>query len=356
MNLKTDICSLFDIEFPIIQAGMAGGITTPELVAAVSDAGGLGTLAAGYLTPDGTREAIRKIRERTDRPFSVNLFRVEMEQEDQGTASVQEKLLSIYEDLGISPTTGKPKVKDYYEEQFDLLIEERVPVISTTFGVPDKEQVRRAHEHGLKLVTMVTTVKEAIQADEVGVDSVVAQGGEAGGHRGTFDVIDGKGAAIGTFALIPQVVDHVSIPVIAAGGIMDGRGLVAARALGADGIQLGTRFLNAVESGTDPAYKKELLESDEESTEITTAFSGRPARAIRNRFMGFLKANQIEPHSYPIQNLITKEIRAAAKQQGKAEYLSLWSGQGNRLIKEGQTAEEIIKEIITEAEKTMGQL
>ncbi|WP_221563342.1 nitronate monooxygenase family protein [Alkalihalobacillus sp. TS-13] len=356
MNLQTEICSLFEIDYPIVQAGMAGGITTPELVAAVSEAGGLGTLGAGYLTPEVTRNAIREIRSCTDCPFAVNLFKVDMQQEDQRTASVQQRLLPIYEELDITPSTQKLVVTDNYEEQFDILIEERVPVISTTFGVPTDDQVKRAHHHGIKLMTMVTTVKEAVQAEKAGVDAVVAQGGEAGGHRGTFEVKNGRGAAIGTFALIPQVVDHVSIPVIAAGGIMDGRGLVAARALGAEGIQLGTRFLNAVESGTDPVYKKALHESDEESTELTTAFSGRPARAIRNRFVDFLQSNRIEPLSYPIQNLLTKEIRAAAKQQGKPEYMSLWSGQGNRLIKDGQTAEEIIKKIITEAEKTSGIL
>ncbi|MCF6409441.1 nitronate monooxygenase [Alkalihalobacillus sp. EGI L200015] len=356
MNLRTEICSLFAIEYPIIQAGMAGGITTPELVAAVSNAGGLGTLGAGYLTPDATRDAIRKIRERTDRPFSVNLFRVKMEKEDSRTTAVQENLMPIYEELGISPSAEQPEVTDHYEKQFDILIEEKVPVISTTFGVPTQNQVNRAHGQGLNLVTMVTTVKEAIKAEKVGVDAVVAQGGEAGGHRGTFEMENRRGANIGTLALIPQVVDHVSIPVIAAGGIMDGRGLVAARALGADGIQLGTRFLNAVESSADPAYKKALLDSDEESTEITTAFSGRPARAIRNRFMEFLKLNEIEPLTYPIQNFITKEIRAAAKRQGKAGYMSLWSGQGNRLIKNGQTADEIVKEIISEAKKTKSKL
>ncbi|WP_261132078.1 nitronate monooxygenase family protein [Bacillus sp. Marseille-Q3570] len=349
MNMKTEICSLFKIDYPIVQAGMAGGITTSELVAAVSEAGGLGTLGAGYLTPETTRNAIMEIRTRTDRPFAVNLFKVEMLQEDDRTASVQQQLLPIYEDLDITPSTQKHVVTDYYEEQFDILIEEKVPVITTTFGVPTDVQVKRAHQHGINLVTMVTTVKEAIEAEEAGVDAVVAQGGEAGGHRGTFDVKNGKGAAIGTFALIPQVVDHVSIPVIAAGGIMDGRGLVAARALGAEGIQLGTRFLNATESGTDFAYKKALLESDEESTELTAAFSGRPARAIRNQFVDFLQSNRIEPLNYPIQNLLTKEIRAAAKQQGKPGYMSLWSGQGNRLIKEGQTAEEIIKEIMDQA-------
>ncbi|MGP4080748.1 NAD(P)H-dependent flavin oxidoreductase [Pseudalkalibacillus sp. R45] len=349
MNLKTEICSLFEIEFPIVQAGMAGGITTPELVAAVSEAGGLGTLGAGYLTPEATRNAIKEIRARTDRPFAVNLFKVEMQQEDDRTASVQQQLLPIYEDLDIIPSTQKHAVTDYYEKQFAILIEEKVPVISTTFEVPTEEQIQLAHEHELKMVTMVTTVNEAMQSEKAGVDVVVAQGGEAGGHRGTFDVKNGEGAAIGTFALIPQVVDHVSIPVIAAGGIMDGRGLVAARALGAEGIQLGTRFLNAVESGTDPAYKKALLESDEESTELTAAFSGRPARAIRNQFMDFLQSNKIQPLNYPIQNLLTKEIRAAAKQHGKPEYMSLWSGQGNRLIKDGQTAEEIIKEIMDQA-------
>ncbi|MCF6138408.1 NAD(P)H-dependent flavin oxidoreductase [Pseudalkalibacillus berkeleyi] len=348
--MYTQVCELLQIKHPIIQAGMAGGITTPQLVAAVSNAGGLGTIGAGYLTPNETRKVIREVRDLTDHPFAVNLFRVEKAYGDSRTVKVKKALSNVYNELGIHMTADEPVVEDYYEEQFNVLLDEEVPVISTTFGVPTHNQVIAAQQKKLKVMTMVTTVEEAIQAELAGVDAIIAQGGEAGGHRGTFKAEQGA-ASIGTFALVPQIVDRVKIPVIASGGIMDGRGLIAALALGAGGIQLGTRFLNSIESGANPLYKKALLESNEESTVITTAFSGRPARAIRNAFIDLFDSNSnfISPLRYPIQNLVTKEIRKAAKQQGKSEYMSLWAGQGNRLIKEGQSAGQILAEILLEA-------
>ncbi|MGM7702518.1 NAD(P)H-dependent flavin oxidoreductase [Pseudalkalibacillus sp. Hm43] len=353
--MKTVICGMLNIQYPIIQAGMAGGITTAELVASVSEAGGLGTIGAGYLTPEDTRQAIIEVRKHTNRPFAVNLFNVHKVREDPRTDEVIKHLSPIYENLEIKPNQDVFEVKDYYEEQFEVLLEEDVPVISTTFGVPDSEQIERAHEKGIKVVTMVTTVEEARLAEKAGVDVLIAQGSEAGGHRGTFEYEE-QFVTVGTFALVPQIVDHVSIPVIAAGGIMDGRGMVAAIALGAKGIQLGTRFLNAYESGAPDLYKKALLESNEESTVLTSAFSGRPARALRNTFVDLFQSKSIEPLHYPIQNMLTKEIRSQAKRQGKLDYMSLWSGQGNRLIKPEQSASEIVEEIVRETELSLKSL
>ncbi len=227
-------------------------------------------------------------------------------------------------------------------------------MISATFGIPDLDEIELAHANGIKVMTIILTVEEALTAERAGVDIVVAQGSEAGGHRGTFTISDSQGSLIGTMALVPQVVDQVQIPVIAAGGIMDGRGLAASLMLGAKGVQLGSRFLTVAESGADREYKQALLDSTEDSTIITTCFSGRPARAIKNEFINFHLEKQIQPLAYPIQNQVTSEIRQAAKHLGNRGYLSLWAGQGIRLMKDGQTAEKTVHEIIGQAKSLLG--
>lgn len=349
MILYTELCKELGIKYPIIQAPMAGGITTPELVAAVSNAGGLGVLAAGYLTPEVMRMEIRNIKQLTERPFAVNIFKAELAETDSRTAEVQGKYASFYEALAIHPGTGDFSSADYSKEQFQVLMEEEVPVVSTTFGLLSQEEYTAAKRNNQKVITMITNINEAKQAEKAGADIIVAQGSDAGGHRGTFQVADTDGSLVGTMSLVPQVADAVELPVVAAGGIMDGRGLAASMVLGAAGVQLGTRFLLAAESGTDEAYKQALLEADEDSTTITKSFSGRPARAVKNEFTKLHSENNIKPLKYPVQNNVTGEIRKAAKKQGNKEYLSLWSGQGIRMVKEGQSAEEIIKDIMEQA-------
>jgi nitronate monooxygenase len=358
LHLDTTFCKTFGIRYPIVQAGMAGGVTTPELVAAVSNAGGLGIIGAAYMKPEAIRDAIRNVRSLTDKPFGINLFATEMAESDPGLNQMQEQLDVYRKELDIPSQVGQElKVKNPYNEQLQVVLEEKVPVFSTAFGLPSKEDVREMKDRGIKIMTMITTVNEALQAEAAGVDAVVAQGGEAGGHRGTFDISSGSqglnsaptGAVIGTMALVPQVVDQLNIPVIAAGGIMDGRGLVAALALGAQGIQVGTRFLTAAESGAHSAYKKALLQSTEESTTITTVFSGRPARGIRNRFMNEMEASDVASLAYPVQNAATGDIRAKANAIGDAQYMSLWAGQGTRLLTDKTKSSDIIGEILQQA-------
>lgn len=252
MTLHTALCEQFGIRYPLFLAGMAGGPSTPELTAAVSEAGGLGTLGAAYMAPEDIRIAIRSIRELTAAPFGVNLFVNQPADHNKRTREVQDKLNAFREQLGIPDSEGNEiHSPDWFERQFEVLMEEKVPVISTAFGVLPEPQMQKAKSSGIKIVAMVTTVREALLAEEKGCDAVVAQGSEAGGHRGTFGVdVHPMGANIGTMALVPQIADRVSIPVIAAGGIMDGRGLAAALVLGAQGVQLGTRFLTSLEAGT----------------------------------------------------------------------------------------------------------
>ncbi|WP_442956030.1 NAD(P)H-dependent flavin oxidoreductase [Paenibacillus sp. MMO-177] len=253
--------------------------------------------------------------------------------------------------LGIPDSEGSDiHSPDWFEKQFAVLLEEKVPVISTAFGVLPEPQMQAAISSGIKIIAMVTTVREALHAEETGCDAIVAQGSEAGGHRGTFDVdVHPMGANIGTMALVPQIADRVSIPVIAAGGIMDGRGLVAALVLGAQGVQLGTRFLTSLEAGTNETYRTALLDSNEESTVITNAFSGRPARGIKNGFIKQWEASGTTPLPFPTQNTATRDIRNAASKQQKADYLSLWAGQGTRMLTVGQSAGQIVEEIINQA-------
>jgi nitronate monooxygenase len=342
------LCELIGIEFPLIQAGMAGGATTVELVVNVSEAGALGTLGAAYMKPEDIRKTIRKIKERTSKPFAVNLFCTSMRDDFTNLKEVDSILQVFREKLGIIQKEELRTV-DTFEEQFQVLLEEEVPIISTAFGLLSPEKVEKLKSLHIKIISMVTTVKEAILAEENGVDIIVAQGSDAGGHRSTFNIEDQpNGANIGTFSLIPQVVDSVNIPVIAAGGIMDGRGMLAAMALGAQGIQMGTQFLPCKESGIHHAYKNALYASTEESTVITKSFSGRPARGIKNEYITAFENSGVSPLPFPSQNTITSAIRKAAAEQNNPEFMSLWSGQGTRLLKKDQTAREIVEEVIRE--------
>ncbi|MDF2670718.1 MAG: nitronate monooxygenase [Paenibacillus sp.] len=351
IQLYTELCKMFKIRYPLFLAGMAGGPSTVKLVAAVSEAGGLGTLGAAYMEPAAIHQAIQEIRQLTDAPFAINLFYTPTSYDDTRLPEVQQQLNRIRGLLGL-PYTQLESVESpgYLDEQVAVILEQRVPVISTAFGLLSESHMQQAKLAGIRVVTMVTTVREALLAEQAGCDAIVAQGSEAGGHRGTFDIAaHPMGANIGTFALVPQIVNSVNIPVIAAGGVMDGRGLVAALALGAQGVQMGTRFLTAIESGAHLSYKQALLASTEESTVLTKVFSGRPARGLHNQFIREWESSGITPLPFPTQNTVTREIRNAAAQQNNAEFMSLWAGQGTRLLTSGQTAEEIVVETIQQA-------
>jgi len=346
--VETELTRILGIRYPILQAPMAGGPSTPELAAAVSNAGGLGSLGAGYLSPEQLRGAIRAIRERTDRPFGVNLFVPEQAEESEETIARMTQYLDRYRiELGIPPNPPIRQAAESFEEQVQVLLEERVPVFSFTFGIPPQEVIRSMKQRGIFVIGTATTVDEAVQAEEAGVDAIVAQGGEAGGHRGTFL----KGASesmIGTMALVPQVVDQVSIPVIAAGGIMDGRGLAASLALGAAAAQMGTAFLASPESGAHDAHKRKILSSKEDSTEVTRAYSGKAARGIRTEFMSDMHRYRGTIPAYPIQNAMTRDIRQAAARANDPEYMSLWAGQGLRLAGD-RSAADIVRQTVEEA-------
>jgi nitronate monooxygenase len=353
--LQTKMTKLLNIEYPIIQAPMAGGVTTPKLVAEVSNNGCLGMIGAGYMSPFSLREQIRETKQLTSKPFGINLFIP-----SEFTVSVDEvklanqKLLPIREELNLREPDWLEmpifsKALETFHEQIKVVIEEKVPICSFTFGVPSRELIAELKQANTILIGTATSVIEAMENEKAGMDMVVVQGSEAGGHRGSFNN-ESQESLVGLMSLVPQVVDHVNIPVISAGGIMDGRGLMASICLGADGVQMGTAFLTCIESGAHKVYKEAVLHANETQTVLTRTFSGKWARGIHNTFI--LKMQSSEPllPDFPIQNTLTQDIRKTSAAQNNHAYMSLWSGQSPRLAKI-QTVEALIKNIISDAKK-----
>ena len=335
---------------------MAGGWTTPALVAAVSEAGGLGTLAGGRVAADELRRLIEATRRLTRRPFGINLLDPAPAAPGPDDPAVPAMLRSIRERLGL-PMDPPPGATDYPStaEALEIVLGAKVPVVSFAMGSP-RPYVERAHAAGAVVVGTATTVAEAEEVEACGADLVVAQGAEAGGHRSTFAAgRPDELPLVGTMALVPAMVDAVRLPVLAAGGIMDGRGMVAALALGAAGVQLGTRFLLASESGAPPSYRAQLLAADETSTSVTDAYSGRPARGIRNAFARLFHASGTRPLPYPRQGAAAADIYRASLETD-ADWATLYAGQGLRLAKHEQPAADIVRELLQEAEAVLKSL
>jgi nitronate monooxygenase len=328
----------------IIQAPMAG-VTTPELVAAVSNAGGLGSVGAGYMSPEAIRQFIQEVRKLTQKPFAVNLFIPNKTQHSPEKIQKMNKILDKYRrelNIALSPPIKFPS--HTFEDQFKVLIDEKVPIFSFTFGIADANCINQCKANNIISIGTATSCKEALALAESGIDAIVAQGSEAGAHRGTF-LGCAEDSLIGTLALVPQVVDAVPVPVIAAGGIMDARGILAARDLGAKAVQMGTAFLACPESGATQKYKQAVCNADAGAITLTRAFSGRLARGIRNRFIDDMM-NQLDAiPDYPIQHYLTQDIREAAKRIDNIDFMSLWAGQSAHLAKP-KPAGELTKDLI----------
>ncbi|WP_208588788.1 NAD(P)H-dependent flavin oxidoreductase [Gracilibacillus suaedae] len=352
--LRNEITELLHIQYPIIQAPMAGGITTSKLVAEVSNNRGLGMIGAGYMYPIQIRDQIREIKGLTSNYFGINLFvprEFDVTENEMNTANrllqpIREQL-HVETDMEISTFN---RVTETFHQQIKVIIEERVPVCSFTFGIPSKEVIERLKQQNIILMGTATTVNEAMEVEQSGMDIVVVQGSEAGGHRGTF--LEGEQESlVGLMSLIPQVVDHVSIPVVSAGGIMDGRGLKASICLGAQGVQMGTAFLTCLESGANALHIEEILHATEDQTVLTRAFSGKWARGVNNKFISNMKQHETYLPDFPVQNSLTKGIRKKSSSQKNRDYMSLWSGQSPRLAKR-QTVKSLIRNIIGEVNKS----
>jgi nitronate monooxygenase len=348
---ETRLTKRLGVRLPIFQAPMGGGPSTPALSAAVSNAGGFGSLAGGYLTPSAIEAEIRATREVTAAPFAVNLFALD-EPPIPSADALEEanRALDLYRDeLQIPRRTRPAKFSERFEEQAAAILAAKPTMFSFTFGIPPRATLDAFRAAGILTMGTATNVAEARALRDAGVDVICAQGAEAGGHRGTFLGSRDEGM-LGLFALIPMIAASVDLPIVASGGIMNGDGIAAALALGADAASLGTAFLLTPEAGTSAPYRRALQER-ERMTAITRSFSGRDARGIDNRFM-----HEVTPSlEYPYQNALTRDIRAAAAKAGRSEFLSLWAGQAFALARE-ESAAALVARLAEETEAAVARL
>ena len=365
MSLRTPLCDLLGIDVPIVQSGM-GGVAGPDLVAEVSRAGGLGVVAALNLSPDKVRDAIRRVRAATDRPFGVNQFMPDSLRPPTDPASIPEATVATVQStlngfrrqLGLPTTTARPPaIPDIIDATFEVILEERVPVWSIGLGNASVAQIERAHARGIKVMAMVATVEDARTVERNGVDVIVAQGTEAGGHRSTWvksatpDVV-----CVGTLTLVPQVVDAVRVPVVAAGGIADGRGLVAALALGASGVLLGTRFVATREASVPEFQKKALLESEAHATVVTDVITGLWARYLRNTYTDAYAASGAPVFPALVQSRAAQDIFGHAAKQKDPAWFPMPTGQSVGLIHDLPGAAEVMERIVREATAVLARL
>ncbi|MFF8829532.1 nitronate monooxygenase [Streptomyces sp. NPDC015131] len=325
----TDLCP-----YPIVQAPMAGGASCPRLAAAVSDAGGLGFLAAGYKTADGMYQEIKQVRGLTPRAFGVNLFMPQPGQADPAAVDVYRDQLAgeanWYDTPLGDPDAGRD---DGYEAKLAILLDDPVPLVSFTFGCPAPETLAAFRRAGTLTVVTVTSPDEALAARAAGADAVCVQGVEAGGHQGTHrDDPESGGSGTGLLSLVALVKEAVDLPVVAAGGLMRGGQIAAVLAAGADAAQLGTAFLVCPESGANDLHKRAMTDPLFTRTELTRAFSGRPARGLVNRFMH--EHGPYAPAAYPEVHHLTSGLRKAAAKAGDPQGMALWAGQGHRLARD----------------------
>ena len=333
----------FRLDIPIIQAPMAGGITTPELIATVSNTGALGSLGAGYMPPHEIRSAIKKIKSLTTKPFNVNLFIPEPSHLTYDLSLIKEFLTPLWSEISDAPFETTYPQPPAFEDQVEVILKEKVPIFSFTFGILSPSLMERFKTQGTLICGTATTPEEAEQLENTGVDAIICQGQEAGGHRGMFSSYD---PLYGLFTLLALTREKVKTPLIAAGGIMNGRSASAAFLAGACAAQLGTAFLTTTESGASPAYKGALLKRSHPPTALTTVFSGKPARAVINAFMQKLEAHAIPP--YPIQHFLTQKLRSLAAQKNRPDLMSLYAGQGYPLCRPIGAAtliQHIVKEL-----------
>jgi nitronate monooxygenase len=338
--------SISQLEHPIVQAPLGGGPSTPALAGAVSEAGGLGFLGAGYRSAAAVREEIGELRRLTERPFGINLFVPGPARADSGAvAAYASTLKGEAERFGVE--LGEPvHDDDNWDDKLALFAEEAVPVVSVTFGLPPGAAVEALHDAGCALWITVTTVAEAAAAQEAGADALVVQGVEAGGHRGSFD--EAAPGQVGLLALLQLVRSVTDLPLVATGGIATGRGIAAVLAAGAAAAQLGTAFMLTPEAGTSPAHREALRGAG--PTALTRAFTGRSARGIENRFMREHEADA--PLGYPEVHHLTAPVRAAARERDDAEGFHVWAGQAHPLAVELPAA-ELVSRLAEEAREAL---
>ena len=343
------ILELFGIELPIIQAPMASCVVS-EMVVAVSEAGGLGSLPCALLSLEQMRSELEAIRRQTSRAIHANFFCHTTPRVDATRESLwRQRLQRYYEELGLDQNThiASANRSSFDDKICDLVVEFHPEVVSFHFGLPEEKLVQRIRNTGAKVVSSATTVDEARWLEDRGCDAIIAQGCEAGGHRGMF-LSEDVSTQAGTMALVPQVADAVKVPVIAAGGIADARGIVAAFALGAAAVQIGTAYLLCPEAQISPLYRRALKGTRDNATAITNVFTGRPARAIVNRFMREVGPMSDVAPEFPLAAATLAPLRAKSEMAGSADFTPFWSGQAARLGR-ALPAAELTKQLAAEA-------
>jgi nitronate monooxygenase len=334
------LIDLFKTEYPIVLAPMAGAMDA-ELVIAVAQVGGLGSLPSALLSPEKAREQVNLIRQRVKAPLSMNFFcHKPAELDPASEARWKGRLAGYYREHGLDPAAPiNAANRAPFDGAFCEVVEELKPeVVSFHFGLPEATLLKRVKAAGCLVISSATTVKEAVWLEQHGVDAVIAQGAEAGGHRGMF-LTEAISEQPGTFALVPQVVDAVKVPVVACGGIADGRGIAAAFALGAAGVQIGSAYLRCPESKVSAGGRKALAEARDDSTVITNVMTGRPARGIQNRVMREVGPVSPDAPVFPHAATALGPLKAAAEKQGKVDFSNLWAGQAVALGREVPAAE-----------------
>ena len=350
------ILTLFGIEQPIVLAPMAGPVLS-DIVIAVANAGGLGSLPCALLSHDQARAEMAKIRAATAAPINMNFFCHRPPTADAGREQAwRERLKPYYVELGVDPEGPIPvSNRAPFDDAFCSLVEEMKPeIVSFHFGLPADELLKRVRATGAKIISSATTVREAIWLEERGCDAIIAQGFEAGGHRGIF-LGDHADQQVGTMALVPQMVDAVKAPVIAAGGIGDARGIVAALALGAAAVQIGTAYMFCPEAKVSPTHREALRGAWDDDTTLTRLFTGRPARGIVNRVMREVGPMSDLAPEFPLAGVALAPLRAKSEPAGSGDFMSLWSGQAMRLGRE-MPAGELTRLLAQEAQSLMAKL
>jgi nitronate monooxygenase len=350
------LLDLFKTEFPIVLAPMAGAIDA-DLVIAAAQGGALGSLPCAMLSVEKAREQVHIFRQRVSAPVNMNFFCHKAEDADPGSeARWKQRLASYYEELGIDPAAPiNAGSRAPFDAAMCELVEELKPeVVSFHFGLPEQALLRRVKAAGCLVISSATIVREAIWLEENGVDAIIAQGAEAGGHRGMF-LTDNIAEQPGTFALVPQVVDAVRVPVIAAGGIADGRGIAAAFALGAAGVQIGSAYLRCPESKVIAPVRAALAQALDDSTVITNVMTGRPARGVANRVMREVGPISPDAPAFPHSATALGPLKTASEKLGKVDFTNLWAGQAVRLGRE-MPAAELTRALAGAALARLGQM
>jgi nitronate monooxygenase len=350
---NTEVTRRLKLDVPIVQGPFGSGLSAVDLVVAVSEGGGLGSFGVHHLDGAGIRAIDAQIRARTRRTYALNLWIPLGDSDDPRVSDAQwtaanDLLRPYFAELNVPPPVRPARFGPYYQEQIETMLELRPPVFSFIFGVPSPGVLERCRNAGIATLGAATTAAEAKLLADAGVDMIVASGFEAGGHRASF-LQEPEDCLTGTMALVPQVVDTVRVPVIAAGGIADGRGIAASLKLGAGAAQIGTAFLACEESNATPLHREKLCSADARRTTLTRAFTGRLARSIHNGFIDALRGKESVLPPYPVQAWLTAQFKAAAVAANRSDLMSLWSGQGAPLLKH-RRAGDLLRSLVAETD------